>query len=73
MASGLLVQLADPTAVTGSIAMTKVQRYIRHIFAPAVGELWTNEDLLARIGKHLQTVDQPHDAKESLLKLVRLF
>ena len=53
--------------------MTKVQRYIRHIFAPAVGELWTNEDLLARIGKHLQTVDQPHDAKESLLKLVRLF
>ena len=53
--------------------MTKVHRYIRHIFAPAVGELWTNDDLLARIGKHLQTVDQPQDAKESLQKLIRLF
>jgi exonuclease V gamma subunit len=53
--------------------MTRVQRYIRHIFAPAVGELWTKEDLLPSIGKHQQAVDQPQEAKESLLKLVRLF
>jgi predicted naringenin-chalcone synthase len=49
-----------------------VSRFIRAIFSPTVGEAWTNQEMLAAIKRHFESLDAPAEKKKQILDFVSL-